>query len=414
MDPFRAFEVATVAGARKGEGSPLPLARISARATLGAQMPEMSFRLLLLSLGALFCLGAASAQEVVAAAATREPDPAPAAEASPVGAALRVPDAFGKPRPQGMGDLRAMQEHQRRLAAQLRSATCTILLEGGAGSAEFLTPDGLIASAAHVTGPPGNELKVVLADGTELDAVALTADTEIDGSFAMILPGQLRHPLPYLRMAELGEPKAGDWCMVCGNSGGWDAQRGSVIRVGRLVRVTPGEIQSDTTLIGGDSGGPAVDMRGRFLGSNSRVGMTARFSLHVPLDYYHENLAEAQQRFRLVAEHGVAAFQADLAREAATADRGEEESRPDEGAGGDGEASGEEEDGAGPEEGAEAKPADPAGPAAEAGPAGEPGEAAAPAESAAAEGQTPEQPPAPAAAAAPAGASEAPPAPFVA
>lgn len=121
--------------------------------------------------------------------------------------------------------------------------------------------------------------------------------------------------------------------MVCGNSGGWDAQRGSVIRVGRLVRATAEEIQSDTTLIGGDSGGPVVDVRGRFLGSNSRVGSTARFTLHVPLDYYLAMMPVALEQKAIVERDGVAGLRKSLAGDSDDGGKRAEESAGDSEAG---------------------------------------------------------------------------------
>jgi serine protease Do len=45
-------------------------------------------------------------------------------------------------------------------------------------------------------------------------------------------------------------------------------------------------LQSDCTLIGGDSGGPLFDMHGRLVGIHSRVGATLSENLHVPMSAF--------------------------------------------------------------------------------------------------------------------------------
>lgn len=41
--------------------------------------------------------------------------------------------------------------------------------------------------------------------------------------------------------------------------------------------------QSDCTLIGGDSGGPLFDLRGKLIGIHSRVGQQLQSNMHVPM-----------------------------------------------------------------------------------------------------------------------------------
>lgn len=229
-----------------------------------------------------------------------------------LGQNLQVPSVFSAKVPESVSHLQSMQAHQNELAEQLRQATCAISLNGAAGSGVFISANGLIASAAHVTGAPGTEFVVFLTDGTKLDAICLSAETEIDGSLACILPGQLDQHLPWVDLAKEDSASIGDWCLAAGNAGGWDSQRGSIVRVGRLVRLTEEEYQSDTILIGGDSGGPLIDITGKLLGTNSKVGATARHSLHVPLSYFYSAMPEALERRELLENEGLRALLATL------------------------------------------------------------------------------------------------------
>jgi serine protease Do len=81
----------------------------------------------------------------------------------------------------------------------------------------------------------------------------------------------------------------GDWVFALGHSGGFDKERGLVVRLGRLVRIANRTVQSDCTLIGGDSGGPLFDLEGKLIAIHSRVGMQVQVNNHVPIKEFLEN-----------------------------------------------------------------------------------------------------------------------------
>jgi serine protease Do len=81
----------------------------------------------------------------------------------------------------------------------------------------------------------------------------------------------------------------GDWVFALGHSGGFDKARGSVVRLGRLVRIADVTFQSDCILIGGDSGGPLFDLSGKLVGIHSRVGQQLQMNMHVPMSVFLEN-----------------------------------------------------------------------------------------------------------------------------
>jgi len=61
------------------------------------------------------------------------------------------------------------------------------------------------------------------------------------------------------------------------------------VRVGRVLRIREGVIQTDCTLVGGDSGGPLFDLQGRVIGIHSRIAGPTDVNLHVPVDIFREN-----------------------------------------------------------------------------------------------------------------------------
>jgi serine protease Do len=68
-----------------------------------------------------------------------------------------------------------------------------------------------------------------------------------------------------------------------GHPGGWDAARGPVLRIGRLVKLAPNMLQSDCVLMGGDSGGVLCNLAGDVIGINSQIWRGRDQNLHVSM-----------------------------------------------------------------------------------------------------------------------------------
>ena len=83
--------------------------------------------------------------------------------------------------------------------------------------------------------------------------------------------------------------RLGDWVFALGHSGGFDKQRGVVVRLGRIVKISDFTLHSDCILIGGDSGGPLFDLTGKLIGIHSRVGQVLQENMHVPSDEFIKN-----------------------------------------------------------------------------------------------------------------------------
>jgi serine protease Do len=94
---------------------------------------------------------------------------------------------------------------------------------------------------------------------------------------------------PFIDIDRSESARLGDWVFALGHSGGFDKERGSVVRLGRLVRMANSTFQSDCTLIGGDSGGPLFDLGGKLIGIHSRVGLQLQSYMHVPMSEFIKN-----------------------------------------------------------------------------------------------------------------------------
>jgi serine protease Do len=188
--------------------------------------------------------------------------------------------------PETRKDLETIQNAVKAALPQARAATVCIEIGEGAGTGVIVSADGLILSAAHVTAAVGKKVKIKMEDGTEHTATTLGLVADTDAAMAK-LEGE--GPFPFVAIERDHPPKLGDWVFSVGHSGGFDKERGSVARLGRLVRIAQTTFQSDCALIGGDSGGPLFDLTGKLVGIHSRVGLKLQENMHVPMHVFSEH-----------------------------------------------------------------------------------------------------------------------------
>jgi serine protease Do len=182
--------------------------------------------------------------------------------------------------------LMAIQEALTKALPKARKATVCIDLGEGAGSGVIVSADGLILTAAHVTSGVGKELTVVMEDGRKVKAESLGLVASCDCAMVKLSEAG---PWPFVEIDREDTVKAGDWVFSLGHSGGFDKTRGSVVRIGRVVRMDDSTMQTDCTLIGGDSGGPLFDLTGTLVGIHSRVGLRLEENMHVPMREFVKN-----------------------------------------------------------------------------------------------------------------------------
>jgi len=200
-------------------------------------------------------------------------------------------------------DLLEIQKLLQKNKDKARAATVCIKIGQGSGSGVIVSEDGLILTAAHVSSGINKDLIIVMEDGTEHKAISLGLDSETDAAMVQIAD---KGTFPYVEIEPAKEPenastKLGDWVFSLGHSGGFDKERGSGLRLGRLVRIAERTIQTDCTLIGGDSGGPLFDMNGMLIGIHSRVGLVTEQNMHVPMHVFHTHW-EAMKRSDFIGE----------------------------------------------------------------------------------------------------------------
>lgn len=189
--------------------------------------------------------------------------------------------------PETKGDLLSIQQALVDHLPQTRAATVGIKLAEGFGSGVIVSPEGLVLTAAHVSGGVDKQLTVIMNDGTEYKAVTMGLISNTDAAMMRIVDESAEESFPYVKINKNNDYKLGHWVYALGHSGGFDEARGPVVRLGRIVQDKETTLQTDCKVIGGDSGGPLFDMDGMLIGIHSRVGKdTVVENLHVPMREY--------------------------------------------------------------------------------------------------------------------------------
>ena len=217
------------------------------------------------------------------------------------GTAVAVPTDLSVGAPRDVAELREIQRRVRAVVAAAGAATVSLHIPAdfradpaasrpsGAGSAVIVTPGGLGLTAAHVIERPGRTIRVAFADGTRATARTLGVDHRLDvGLIQLVGPGPDEPggpPWPHVSMADPGDAAHGDWVVALGHPGGFKPDRPVTARLGRVIRLRPVVgFQTDCALIGGDSGGPLFDLKGRVVGIHTRIGRTARTNVSASIN----------------------------------------------------------------------------------------------------------------------------------
>ena len=199
---------------------------------------------------------------------------------------------FDKKAPESPEDLIAIEKQVRSVLKASKKAT--VCIQGnGSGSGVIISEDGLVLTAGHVSGEPDKELTVVLEDGTKLKAKALGRSSAADSGLIQITE---KGKYPFVDLAPPASVFKGDWIFAIGHPGGFDKDRGLVLRVGRVIHRSTDTIQTDCKLIGGDSGGPLFDMLGKVVGIHSRVSMKNEQNYHWRYPSYNQSPTQIIKR----------------------------------------------------------------------------------------------------------------------
>ena len=181
--------------------------------------------------------------------------------------------------PQSKQDLLAIQKRVQKILPVVKRAT-VVVIGDGSGSGVIVSRSGLVLTAGHVCGKEDSSLVIVLPSGRPVKGVSLGKLARADAGLVQLEAGRY----PFARVRPVADDvEVGTWCLALGHPGGYDPDRGAVVRLGRVISKSKNTVRSDCKLVGGDSGGPLFDLGGRLVAIHSRISRAPDQNFHVPL-----------------------------------------------------------------------------------------------------------------------------------
>lgn len=187
-------------------------------------------------------------------------------------AAVLLAAAAGTP---GLASPAPKQERWARMAA----ATVTVQAGAVRGTGVVISADGVVLTAAHVAGFPGQRCWVGLADGRECQATVTDVDRTADAAVLRI-DGAVELPAAPLRRGPV--PAGCPVIAIVFRGGAVVGCPGRVVVRPLGMLALPAAAVTDLSLIPGDSGGPLFDGEGRVVGLTvmSGSGEGRMYTLH--------------------------------------------------------------------------------------------------------------------------------------
>lgn len=201
---------------------------------------------------------------------------------------------LAKKSPRTLEDLRILQQQVQAVVKQVRPTVVAVEMGDSVGSGVIISADGLVLTAGHVAVEPNRPVSFLFPDGKRARGMSLGVNATIDSGMMRITdPG----PWPYTPVApkitdddsleDSRQLKPGEWVVCLGQPNGFFADREPPVRLGRVLHSDEDVLTTDCTLVGGDSGGPLLNLRGEVIGIHSRIGRRITSNFHVPVTAYH-------------------------------------------------------------------------------------------------------------------------------
>lgn len=172
------------------------------------------------------------------------------------------------------------------------------------GSGVILSKDGLLLTNRHIV-KDADEIKAVLADGTDLDVVVVGFDAETD---LAVLKARATD-LPVIAVGRPEGLRVGDVVLAIGNpfGVGQTVTMGIVGATGRTrlgISSIENFIQTDAAINPGNSGGALINARGELIGINtaifSKSGGSEGVGFAIPVDLATDVMAQVVNRGKVV------------------------------------------------------------------------------------------------------------------
>jgi serine protease Do len=201
-----------------------------------------------------------------------------------IGSKHELPVVFRKSKPDSIDDLQSIEQYVQKLVQKVSPAVVAVEINNGSGSGVVISPDGLVLTAGHVCEKENQDARFTFADGKTVRGKTIGIGSDNDTGLMRITDAG---PWPYVDTGDVESAHRGDWVLAFGHPGGFDLGRSLVVRLGRLIRLSP-DLQTDCTISPGDSGGPLIDMHGRVIGIHSFISSSMSANFHVPMTAFFD------------------------------------------------------------------------------------------------------------------------------
>lgn len=191
-------------------------------------------------------------------------------------------------------DLQKLEKKTLEAVNKAMPAVVAISSRGMVFSGVIVSKEGHIISAGHAV-RPGSTYRVLLSDGRRLRAKGLGSNRRVDMAMLKITD---KGDWPIAEMGHSSVLVKDQPCISISHPGRYSANRGAVVRFGRVVKpVTPNEgmIQTTAKMEPGDSGGPLFDLDAKVIGIHSNIRQSEAENYDVPIDSFRKHWDELNE-----------------------------------------------------------------------------------------------------------------------
>src|SRR5205085_3383575 len=133
--------------------------------------------------------------------------------------------------PESIEELKALQAAVKKVVEKSTPCTVGVMIGMGAGSGVIVSEDGLVLTAAHVSGEPNKDCTIILPDGTRVKGKTLGTNDKVDSGMIQITDkGPNNGKWPFIPVGKSTDLKKGQWLVALGHPGGWKRDRPPVAR----------------------------------------------------------------------------------------------------------------------------------------------------------------------------------------
>ncbi len=176
---------------------------------------------------------------------------------------------------------------QAKVQQVIQEAGTAVVAIDDTGSGVVVSASGIVLTASHVSRQANRIVNVQFSDGRIIQGITLGSNFVTDtGAIRLLTPG----PYSFLKVAESATSVSGTWCIAMGYPLSFPRGQAASARLGRVLeRQENGKLVTDCTIMGGDSGGPLLNLEGKVIAINSSVKLDIEKNLYIPSERFAEN-----------------------------------------------------------------------------------------------------------------------------